>query len=212
MQWVEGCSADPKYPINLPDGYIFTYTSSYEELLKVADYLKKEYSKYINMSDPQINISIGDYDIYGKQHYSISFFEGGTDEVQNILHYNFTRVTFYCDDDGRLYLSRNYRADLSGIIGNYPIITSDRALELLKSKNYITTVPEEFPGEQYIKKIELVYRNETWTKVYMPYYKFYVELPSMKRENGLNTYGAFYVPAVQGKYIENMPVWDGGFN
>jgi len=91
---------------------------------------------------------------------------------------------------------------------NNALITATEALKLLKSKNYITTVPEKFPGTQYVKKVELIYRNETWAEIYMPYYKFYVELPSMKMENGLITYGAFYVPAVQGKYIDNMPLWD----
>ena len=46
----------------------------------------------------------------------------------------------------------------------------------------------------------------------MPYYRFYVELPDMERENGLKTYGAYYVPAVKGEYISNMPVWEGTFN
>jgi len=65
---------------------------------------------------------------------------------------------------------------------------------------------------EYIRRVELIYRDESWAELYMPYYKFYVELPIFKRENGLNTYGAFYVPAVEGKYIKNMPLWDGSFN
>ncbi len=28
----------------------------------------------------------------------------------------------------------------------------------------------------------------------------------------LKTYGAYYVPAVSGEYISNMPAWDGSFN
>jgi len=40
-----------------------------------------------------------------------------------------------------------------------------------------------------------------------------VELPEAERtEDGLKDYGAYYVPAVEGKYIANMPKWDGGFN
>jgi hypothetical protein len=46
----------------------------------------------------------------------------------------------------------------------------------------------------------------------MPYYKFLVELPAMQRDNGLKTFGAFYVPAVKGEFLENMPLWDGGFS
>lgn len=32
------------------------------------------------------------------------------------------------------------------------------------------------------------------------------------RSNVLKTFGAFYVPAIEGKYIENMPKLEGQFN
>ena len=28
----------------------------------------------------------------------------------------------------------------------------------------------------------------------------------------MKTYGAYYVPAVEQRYISNMPSWDGSFN
>jgi hypothetical protein len=65
---------------------------------------------------------------------------------------------------------------------------------------------------EYVAKVELVYRTGGTEQYFMPYYRFYVELPDMERENGLKTYGAYYVPAVEGEYISNMPVWDGRFN
>lgn len=46
----------------------------------------------------------------------------------------------------------------------------------------------------------------------IPYYRFYVLLPDMKQDNGLQTYGAYYVPAITDEYISNMPVYDGHFN
>ena len=46
----------------------------------------------------------------------------------------------------------------------------------------------------------------------MPYYKFYVELSDEERENGLKTYGAYYVPAVETEYITGLPLWNGNFN
>ena len=63
-----------------------------------------------------------------------------------------------------------------------------------------------------LKKAELIYRTGEYEEYYMPYYRFYVELPEEERENGLKTYGAYYVPAVESSYIYNMPVWDGSFN
>lgn len=203
---------DFKSPIKLPSEYNFTHHASYEETYKVAEYLKKEYAGFIGMKNPIINISGGDYNIYAEQSYSIAFFEKGSDNIQSILNYHFNTVEFYCNDDGALFLARKYYTDLSEVVGEYPIINAEEALTLLKNGNYITTVPQEFEGAEYVKKVELVYRTSTTEKLFMPYYRFYVELPNMKLENGLNDYGAYYVPAVEGRYIENMPIWDGHFN
>ena len=78
--------------------------------------------------------------------------------------------------------------------------------------NYITTVPYEMPGGEYICKVELVYRVSHRDEYFMPYYRFYVEMPEGELENGLKDYGAYYVPAVDRAYLTGMPVWDGGFN
>ena len=107
---------------------------------------------------------------------------------------------------------RIYNPDLSEKTGEYPVISVQEAKELLLNGNYITTVPYEMPGKEYIARVELVYRKGTYETYYMPYYRFYVEVPYEERENGLKTYGAYYVPAVEGKYLTEMPVWDGSFN
>lgn len=97
-------------------------------------------------------------------------------------------------------------------VGDYPIIDSQQAKELLSKGNYITTAPYEMPGLEYVEKVELGYRAGEREAYFMPYYRFYVELPEDERENGLKTYGAYYVPAVDGAYISNMPTWDGSLN
>ena len=70
----------------------------------------------------------------------------------------------------------------------------------------------ELPGEGYIAKAELIYRVGALEEMLIPYYRFYVLLPDMDRDNGLHCYGAYYVPAVAEEYIANMPVYDGRFN
>jgi len=200
----------------LPDKYNFSHHATYEEALAVAEYLKDEYKNIIKFKKPQINITGGNYNIYGQQSYNIDFFDSSDDLVQDIINYNFNRVAFYCDDDGKLFLARIYQPDLSDKIGDYPIISVDKAEELLANGNYITSAPYKMPGIKYVKKVELIYRNIYWLdKIYMPYYKFYVELPENQDiaiKNGLKTYGAYYVPAVEEKYISNMPTWNGMFN
>lgn len=203
---------DFKTPIKLPAEYNFSHYATFDETYAVAEYLKEEYADFIGMKNPAINISGGYFNIYAEQSYAISFYEESSDNVQGILNYHFNTVQFYCDDDEALFLARKYYTDLGEIVGEYPIIDAQEALNLLQNGNYITTVPQEFEGTDYVKKVELIYRTGTMEKLFMPYYRFYVELPAMKSKNGLNNYGAYYVPAIEGQYIENMPVWDGKFN
>lgn len=202
--------------VSLPDEYNFTYyNSSYEDIFAAAKYFKSEYSNLINFKKPQINITRGDYNIYDQQSYSIEFFDSSGDLVQDIINYNFNQIAFYCDDDGNMDMIRIFQPDLSEKIGDYPIITADEATQLLANSNFVTTVPYDFLGMEYIKKVELVYRNTyRLDKTYMPYYKFYIELPELENRSGhgLKHYGAYYVPAVKSEYISNMPVWDGSFN
>lgn len=203
-------SFDP--PISLPEKYNFTHYAAYDDIAAVADYLKSEYYEFIGIDDLQVNIYGGDYNIYNQQGYSIEFFCAGESNVEQIINYNFNRVAFYCDDNGELFMARIYQPDLSKKLGDYPIISSGQAKELLLNRNYITTVPYEIAGAEFIKKVELIYRTGEHEQYYMPYYRFYVELPEEELENGLKSYGAYYVPAVESSYISNMPIWDGSFN
>lgn len=121
-------------------------------------------------------------------------------------------TTFHCDDEGKLFIARVYQPDLSEKVGDYPIINWQQARELLLNGSYLTTVPYEISGPEYVKKVELIYRTGSHEQYFMPYYRFYVELLEEEMENGRKTYGAYYVPAVDRSYISNMPTWDGSFN
>lgn len=213
-------TADIKFEptIPLPDKYNFTHNnSSYDDMLAIAKYLQTQYRDIIGFENPQINITGGEYTYDSEQGYHIEFFDLSGDDIQDIINYNFNRVAFYCGENGTLRLIRVFQPDLSDKIGDYPIIAADEAKELLANGNFITTVPYGFPGMEYVKKVELVYRNTHWLdKTYMPYYLFYIELPELENQGniatGLKTYGFYYVPAVEGKYLSDMPVWDGSFN
>ena len=203
-------SFDPAVP--LPVEYNFTHHAPYEDIVAVAEYLKTKYKEIIDIDVPQMNIYGGSYNIYAQQGYSIEFFDASGNDTEQILNYNFNRTAFYCDDEGKLFLARIYQPDLSEKVGDYPIITMEEAVVLLSNGNYITTVPYEMPGSEYVKKAELIYLAREREEYYMPYYRFYVELPEVKHEYGLKEYGVYYVPAVREEYIVNMPIWDGSFN
>ncbi len=198
--------------ISLPEEYNFTHYASYDETAAVAEYLKGQYQDLIGIDNPQLNLCGGDYNIYGQEKYDIAFFDAAGSETEQIIQYNFNQVTFACNDEGKLFLARVYRPDLSEKMGDYPIISPEQAKDLLIHGSYITSVPYEMPGEAYIRKVELVYRTGQYDAYFLPYYRFYVELPEEKLENGLRDYGAYYVPAVESAYLSNMPVWDGSFN
>ena len=111
-----------------------------------------------------------------------------------------------------------HQPDLSQKVGDYPIISVAEAKTLLKKGNYSTSSPYQLPGMKHVKKVELVYLTDVFESYFMPYYKFYVELPEEKgvtdslRDTDMKTYGVYYVPAVESRYISNMPVYDGTFN
>lgn len=198
-------------PVSLPPGYDFTDYAAYEDVQAVAAYLQTEYADLLGYQAPQSNITGGDYNIYAQQSYQVEFFDGAGTEQERIVNFNFNRTAFYGNEEGKLYLIRIFRPDLSEKMGDYPLITPQQAQKLLLDGSYITTVPYTMPGKECIVKTELIYRTSPHDAIYLPYYRFYVEIPEAER-NGLKTYGAYYVPAVEGKYIENMPLWEGSFN
>lgn len=197
-------------PISLPENLHFARDASPQELEEAAAYLMEEYGDWLGMEEPRIAVSGGDYDTEGKQKYSLAFYEGTGDLVGQMVAYNFRQVVFYPNEEGELYMVRFFFPDLSGKVGDYPILSLEEAEKLLEKGHYLTTVAQEMPGTEYLVRTELVYRSgdeEYW----LPYYRFYLELPG-EEENGLKTYGTYYVPAVEPEYLSQLPAWDGTFN
>ena len=197
----------------LPDGYSFSYANtSYEQALEITQYLFSKYGAFTGITTPGYDVA-ADYTFSGDLTRTSTFvFENSGSLTDRILNYNFRRLYFSATNSGNLGGISYYNADLSQKIGDYPIITAEEARRLLLERHYITSVPEALPGEEYIARVELIYRTGRHDTVFMPYYRFLVEMPAEKLENGLKTFGAFYVPAVRSEYLENMPVWDGRFN
>ena len=198
--------------IDLPGEVHFSCNGTYEETRAAAEYLLERYRDLLGMEKPQVSLTGGDYTYDGEQMFGVEFFDAAGDKTQQIVNYNFNTAWFACNDEGKLWIIRLDRPDLSQKVGDYPIISVKEARELLCAGHYITTVPEEFPGEEHIAKVELIYRNSRHDQYLMPYYRFYVEVPDMAQDKGLKTFGAYYVPAVSGEFLTGMPVWEGQFN
>lgn len=96
-------------------------------------------------------------------------------------------------------------------MGEYPIISADEARDYLEQGAYVTSVDRRLTGEETVARVELVYRTGVTEDYFMPYYRFFVELPREER-GGRKTYGAYYVPAIEHCYLSEMTLWDGKFN
>jgi len=194
----------------LPSEYSFRYDTPYEQAKIATEYLFSEYGAFTGITKPGYNL-FASYNIYGElTRLYFSVFENAGSLTERLLNYHFNNICFSPTDKGGLCSIQYGKTDLSQKIGDYPIITAAKARELLLQKHYITTVPEDVPDAESIASVELMYRVDGYAKVFMPYYRFLVELPH--RNNGMKDFGAFYVPAVKAEFLENMPVWDGRFN
>lgn len=199
--------------VRLPEEYDFTDTNpSEEEAERAMDYLMEKYAGLLAFSIPRKAL-FADYFFDGSLHRSYYAYDAAGGVTDQILSFHFDQAEFASNEDGDLWLIRMYNnLACAEKIGDYPVITPDKARGLLLDGHYTTSVPEEMPGEEYVMKEELVYRVGNAAEIFLPYYRFLVELPGLRQENGLKTYGAYYVPAVEQKYISNMPLWDGSFN
>lgn len=197
--------------ITIPEEIDFAPDSSEEEVYAVAEYLIENHGDVIQMESPQAEVCGGGYTLLGQQVFDIEMYETGADIEEQILNYHFDRVSVVRDEEEEsLLVVKKYKADLAEKIGDYPIVSVEEATKLLKKGNYKTTALHEMPGEEYIGKVELVYRTGALVEYYIPYYCFYVELPDMESADGLKTFGTYYVPAVNKAYITNFPKWEPG--
>lgn len=199
--------------LELQNGIKYSYYPEYDDCLNAAEYFKEQFKEVIGFKSPVININGGDRDIYNQRRLNISFFEDSDDYIERLLNYNFNQVSFTIDDDGNLHSILFHNANLSQKVGDYPIISKDQAFEKLIKGEYITSATAwVVTSKEYVKKVELVYRQDRY---FMPYYKFYVEVPEKLNEYegvALKTYAAYYVPAVKSEYISEGQLWSGAFN
>lgn len=197
--------------ITIPEDVDYPLESSVEEVRAMAEYIEGNHSDLIDMENPLTDVYGGGYNMFNQQYYDIEMYESGAGMEEQILNYNFNRASIVRNEEEESLLSvKRYKADLSEKVGDYPLISVEEATRLLKKGNYKTTLLYEMPGEEYIGKVELVYRTGALVEYYIPYYCFYVELPDMAGADGLKTFGTYYVPAINKEYITNMPKWEPG--
>lgn len=195
----------------LPEGCALSPGASRAAVEAAGKAVLAQYGALIGYEAPTVALDAGDRNIYGEQTYDLHIYDASDDAARRLENYWLDYWNFYADDSGGLWLARRWLSDRSEKLGDYPIIAPAEAWRLLQNGNYLTTVPEGVPEGAAPARVDLVYRHESSAQVFMPYYRFLIELPDMARD-GLKNYGAYYVPAVQSEYLDGLPVWDGSFN
>lgn len=179
-------------------------------------YLLEEYRTLMGYETPAAGLDDGDRSYDGEQHYQLRIYDASEDPVRNLENYWLDFWNFYgSGGPGELDGAWHRYCDRSEKLGDYPIITPAEAWQMLQNGNYITTVPVPLPEDTLPARVDLLYRNESSAQVFMPYYRFLIELPDMPIGDcapNLKEYGTYYVPAVQSEYLDALPVWDGSFN
>ncbi|WMJ22405.1 hypothetical protein RBG61_10450 [Paludicola sp. MB14-C6] len=201
-------------PITLP--YKVTPTQKYTRLDYecTIDFLYGQYKNILNIKNPQYNFDNSNYNEDDKCLTSLEIYEGSDNLTQTILGYHFKTAHFSLNENGELSGIWITETDLSEKLGDYPIVSEDEAKQILTQGNYKSWATNEpFSGDiSLIEHTELVYHNERFEENFMPLYRFYVKIPEVKNENGLQAYNIYYVPAVEPRFMKNMPQPDMRFN
>lgn len=207
-----------KNRIKLPSGIKLDGNPTSEDILDVFRYVFENHSRFVFADCFEARKTITSYTFEGNVLYrsnSYSVYETFPDDyLRTLMSYYFNTATITVSEDGGFIDAitpfRNNFALRTEKLGDYPIITDEDALELLICGKYISSVPaaELKNGEinaSDVHKCELIYVTD---KYVIPYYKFYVELNydsdtalSNGSDPSLKLYGAFYVPAVEVKYL-----------
>lgn len=193
-------------------------SSSKEALRAFGEELLKERPEWLIGKNLEMELVGGDYTYDGIRSLDIRYYESDRDPYEAFLKHQLgpsLELGFISEGKGIHCLSYDLaQADEEEKVGDYPLISLQEAEDMMASGSYISNVPAKFPEEGIIAAVDLVYLDWTSQPYLIPYYLFYVELtdPMFTRENGLKTFGLYYVPAIDPAYQEEWPVYDGAFN
>lgn len=181
------------------------------ETAGAGEYFAEEYKdalEKLGITDPVIAIE-------GTERDKVKIYNRGSSDEETLINYYFNyasfRVSEITDDApnnaGILYISVR---TLTGAerLDSYPIITAEQAEELLFKGQCLPK--GTFENGETAARVELCYRVQIGTSYHMPFYRFLVETPEGSPnfnvfEEGNKCFIAYYVPAVDGRYLEDMP-------
>ncbi len=185
--------------IKIPDEYLESSPEK-DKLERMAEYIFENYGNVINIKDP-VRGSHGDHRSDGY----INFYAGGSNDEELIYGYNFQYVGmgFNMDENKLDVLHINTKENGLEKLGDYPLISVKDAEKLLLNGNYLSSrVDYEPTSDDPIGKVELMYLSGRGYEFAMPFYRFLVGVSDGSEEL---VYTAYYVPAIRGEYLTEMP-------
>lgn len=193
------------YGIKIPDEYLAAAPEK-GKLERMADYVFENLGEIIGIKDP-VRIPYGYYDPDD----SIMFCGGGANYEEQLYGFNFKKVQMSFDmNENKLRVMHIYTDDGLEKLGDYPLISVKEAQKLLVNGNYLSSQTNYAPtSDDPIGKVELKYLAGSGYEFAIPYYRFLV---AVDQGDGV-TYTAYYVPAVRGEYLTEMPsnlIFNGG--
>ncbi len=140
-------------------------------------------------------------------------YKKGITTEENILSFNLSSAEIYYSDDRLIsYAVIDNYLNSSEKVMNCKTILPDKATnKLLLGIDVSTSAPDELIiggklQKDHIVKVDLIYYANNLQELFIPSYRFYVKLINPDENSELETYGLFYVPAVEFDEIEEFEV------
>ena len=201
-----------------------------EDLLheKYLVYYYQLFENILRMKQPVFEASF-ERNIHGEKMYKYMIFNQEDMVEDTIVNYSTNFARIYIDTNGLSGIDISYKQLMDAaapngyentiierlakgneleLLGYYPLINQEEAIEKILNKEYLSTIEYDRDidlGD--IMAIELIYYWVPVNKTIQPVYRVYLDLKETMHdygqyeEEGLNTYGIFYVPAIETKYL-----------
>ncbi|MDO5095823.1 MAG: hypothetical protein Q4D65_04610 [Peptostreptococcaceae bacterium] len=203
----------------IPEGYNFYQnTLSQLDAEKSLDYLAERYAFLTGFKNPK-KATFGDYNLHAEFSREYYLYDEGQDVAESIVNYNLKRASFSPSDrdEPSAYISLDDYTKSLELVGNYPVISRQKASKLLRLGKYVSSVPYPVTSKSEIAAIDIDYVTVPYIEYWIPFYCFYVKLPQESLDGKstdwrLQSYGIYYVPAIPSKYIKSMETYEGQFN
>lgn len=155
-------------PIELPEGFKFMPDATDKEKTEVLDWLAESYKELTGYGKSAVKSELD----VGNRGY---IFKAEGDLTEQVVNYSLNTTTFLFDfNSGKTFDTIwIYTDDALEKIADYPVLTAEQALAILKSNRYDEYV--RMSADAKILKTELYYSNPAGATAVMPYYRFFIE-------------------------------------